>query len=502
MTYIIEPADDLSNRFDPRLGGTGNWLGSDCAASIQLDATRVLWLWNDTWKKNPSFPNYLVDKRQHAFFVNNSLTVQTGLDLATATLDFYFGASNGNMFDVPGGTHYAWPEGAIILDGDLYVMSKRTAIADWQANSGFCLHKIPAVASTDPSLWAASVVFLYQSGNTDCRPNLSLQDGAPTDVDEGVNYVYGHALKAQDGWRRGRLPRSEFKTGNFTNLKWSQFLTWTSDPTQAVEMADSFISADGSLHKRASDGRWFLVEMGGEYPQGFLQIRNVARSGDGNYYPADNYYPWPPFQLHDRAIVTATAKGGNITNITDRGVYTLLLDFGEGTWTGTTAELTQQTGTARRDYTPPEHAVTPTCFTYAGKAHPELTSTQTGLICTYVDLEGDRTGPDSSLASYYPKFVRIKPPKIHSLTLENGKLNWSLSGAPDRVYYQINSGSWVEITDPLPTTSSVTLPTLTPVTTVSLKAVGVGGEVTATTSVTALSLKTKAKTGGAVTLLH
>lgn len=462
-----EPAHDLTARFDPRTGTTGNWLGGDCAATVPLGDARILWLFNDTFKGTGTGP---WNDRVGAQFVNDSIAIQSGPDLATAGLEFLFAPGGGNWFTIPGGTHYAWPEGGIVLDGDLYVTSKRIlASAGESYDAGWCLHKIPAALTTDPAAWSPTL--LYQSGDTDTRPILSLYDGLD-------GYVYAFGLKLRHGWRWARWARADFTAGLGGTVTWNQIFSWATDPASAFQLAESYFAADGSVHKRA-DGRWVIVESGGgRVPKHLVQ----ARVCEGpSFAPGNFYYPLPPtFQVGDRVAETATGAVGTITAASGANRTVKLDAFsGGGVITRTTAQLTLGTGTNRGIYAPLENFVSD-ARNYAAKAHPALAGP--GLVCSYVDsrpwLDGFGTPLSGGLAydlgTYSPKFIRVRPPQPSGLAVAGGTASWQMRGTPDRLLIQAGGGAWTEL-DPSALSAPVTG------TPVALRAIGVGGDTVVTT---------------------
>ncbi len=462
---LSEPAPDLDARFDPRTGDTGDWLGADCAASLPLGDGRVLWLFNDTfWRTGGSG---IPTDRIGADFEHDSIAVQHGTDLATSAVTFHRRPGGGAWFPVSD-THHAWPEGGIVLDGDLYVTSKRVLTADpLGPDAGWCVHRVPRVLETPVESWEPHL--LYESGDTDTRPVLSLYE------DDG--HVYAFGLKLRHGWRQARWSRADFVAGDLGAVTWNTTTEWSTDPASAFQFADSYMAAEGSVHRRP-DGRWVIVESGGgEFPRLLVQ----ARVADGpEFRPANHYHPIPPLlQVGDAVDDLESGFSGMVTEVTGTA-RTVQLDpiWGGSVHPGRTAEqLRPRTATQRGIYTPPQNAVADS-QNYAGKAHPHLSSDEGGgLVCSYVDarpwLGADLApvpgGLAHDLSTYWPKFFRVRAPRSSGLTVSGGTATWQLEGAPDRLLIRAGDGPWTEL-DPTAGSAPVSgSPVL-------LRAIGLGGQ--------------------------
>lgn len=275
---VVTPAPEIDAKFDPRTGNTGRWLGGDVAFSLPLGDGRVWWGFGDThW----AFPGDPVPRpnRRGGFFTNDSMAIQTGMDPATATFEFFSHISRTNLFEIPGGTHYAWVQSAIVLGGDLYVWAQRVRASDNQVDAGWALFRQSSVLTTDPAFF--NPVLLYQSGDTKLRPVHSPY--------EFLGYVFAFALDHGVGWRLCRWTGANLSAGTVGTPEYlTATNTWSTNVAQAKLIATSDFTAEGSVTKMP-DGRWVLAETALDYPRMKLRLR-IANDVGGPYRDLN-----PPF---------------------------------------------------------------------------------------------------------------------------------------------------------------------------------------------------------------
>lgn len=408
---VVVPAPELSARFDPRTGTTGNWLGADSARSVPLNdaAGRTLWLFADTyWADGDTTPG----TRSGSYITSDSLAVQTGPDLATATLTFHQATTPTLKWFPVTGTHSAWPMDAVVIGDDLYVTSTRFQTSNpLGAEYGWTVHKVPNARTSQVTDWASTL--LYESANTGTRPLWSPY------VDGG--YVYAFAIRRPVGWLWCRWTLADF-TGAGTQgaVQWYTGAAWSAVEADAMVISANPATAEGSVHRRAVDGRWTITDSGGEFPLFHGEVRQaVDKDVDGNY--------------------VAAGVGGYAP--VGRNLYE----------------------NPRHDETP----LPPDYWTYAHKAHPSLPGS--GLVLSYVD-NGVLAAP---LDIYWPKFVRVLAPTVAGLAVNaDGLVSWSLNGGPDRVRIRVAGGAWTELTA---TTVSHQLDGYVPGQSVEVQAIGIGG---------------------------
>lgn len=462
---IAAPAPELTARFDPRTGNTGDWMGADSARSVPLGDGRTVWLFADTYKRTSG--TGIPTSRSGNTIVSDSIAIQHGDDLATAEVTFHFATTpSGRWFPISS-THYSWPMDAIVIGNDLYVTSIRVqASSPLGGEYGWCIHKIPNAKTLPVTSWVSTL--LYQSGDTGTRPVFSpyVQGG----------YVYAFTIKRFTGWQWNRWTTANFTgTGTQSNVEWYTGAGWSTDNAQAMTISANAETSEGSVYPRAVDGRWMITDSVGEFPQLKGGIRLAAKDANGNYPVAGTggYSPPPPdFQAGDHVLVGGTYDAV-IQSVNSNGTRVVKYTpfWGGAIETRPLADLTRKNSSWRAAYANPRYdapPLPPDYWTYAYKAHPSLPGN--GLVVTFVD-NGVLGAP---LDIYFPKFYRILPPTITNLTVSrSGVVRWQSGGAPDRVMVRHLENSWVEV-DPL--ASSYTVNGYNAGDTVTVRSIGIGGE--------------------------
>ncbi|MEY4580199.1 MAG: hypothetical protein RL701_4902 [Pseudomonadota bacterium] len=137
------------------------WLGADSAYSIDLDASRVLWLFADTFL-DPALDGSRTDGPN--YFIRNSVAIQTGPtpeaahDLSQSTLSYYWGAVDkakatptSYFHDLEGGARWLWPmHGVRLPSGEVLVF--RMQVIKTQDAFGFEVDSWDAIAIDDAKL--------------------------------------------------------------------------------------------------------------------------------------------------------------------------------------------------------------------------------------------------------------------------------------------------------------------------------------------------------------
>ena len=111
VSAVTWPEADRLFHSDPR------WLGADGAYSVDLGGERSLWLFGDTLiARTPG------GSRADAFFIRNSVAVQTGRDPSRALIEFAWGAGDDGAprsFIAEEGADWFWPGGGARVGGAL-----------------------------------------------------------------------------------------------------------------------------------------------------------------------------------------------------------------------------------------------------------------------------------------------------------------------------------------------------------------------------------------------
>jgi len=102
------------------------WRGADGAASVDLGNGRVLWLFSDSFIATDS-----LFSRKRSKFVRNSIAIQQGYDLKTASLQFYWNRSGKDpkdFFGQPGKGWFWTGHGIMIKDKLLIFLIKEHSV--------------------------------------------------------------------------------------------------------------------------------------------------------------------------------------------------------------------------------------------------------------------------------------------------------------------------------------------------------------------------------------
>jgi hypothetical protein len=148
-------ADELFHR-DPR------WLGADDAYSVDLGDGHVLWLFADTFIATSD-----AHVRQESQLIHNSVAIQTGLDPATADIEFFWtdAAAPTAFFPEQDGLWF-WPgDGERVGDGLIIFLMAVRAV---DGGFGFEVAGSDAVwisdADAPPATWAPVRVASFRDG--------------------------------------------------------------------------------------------------------------------------------------------------------------------------------------------------------------------------------------------------------------------------------------------------------------------------------------------------
>ncbi len=233
------PDADALFHADPR------WLGADGAYSVDLGGDRTLWLFGDTFLA--SHPG---GTRADAYFLRNSVAIQTGRDPSNAFMAFYWGAdANGNpqSFVEQDGDDWFWPGGGARIGESLILFYGRIATPSGDP-SGFQEIGWRALIVDDlndePSAWTIHDATIPDTG--DLHPG----NGVLLDGDE----LYAYAEK-NDTWHDVYLVRwlaSSAARGDLSSPEWWSGGSWSESRESAVVVVPAgapelSVQADGVL---------------------------------------------------------------------------------------------------------------------------------------------------------------------------------------------------------------------------------------------------------------
>jgi hypothetical protein len=321
------------------------WIGADGAYSVLVGPNRVLWLFSDTW-----VGKVRDGKRTDATIVNNSLALQEGFDPATAKVEYWIrrdAAGKPEAFLKPDdGRGWFWLHAGALVEGKLYLFLLQI---ERTAGTGVFSFKqigewlgIVDNPNDHPWRWRIRQKKLPFAVFTEAR---HVAFGAATLVEGGELFVYGTQVTP------GRRNESELVIAK-VNVRqvedfsaWSFWYqgTWQRDPTRLDALVPG-MAAEFSVHRQPGQNECTLV-----YTERGLSPRILRRTA-----------PTPT-----------------------------------GPWTSSVVL-----------YTCPEMQRDKNLFTYAAKAHPEI-SPSGRLLVTYVvnSLDFWQVARDASL--YWPRFVSV-----------------------------------------------------------------------------------------------
>jgi hypothetical protein len=327
---------------DPR------WLGADAALSIPLGRDRILWLFGDTFiAKSRAY------SRKQSEMVRNTIAIQQGSDLRTASIKFYWGLDRdgtpGSFFPEQG-ERWFWPGHGIRLDDGPLIIFLYGIVETPGENLGFASARYAVAIIDDPDAPAETWRPLIVEGGS------SAFDASPaTAVVRDGDWIVAVAIR-QEGTHAGALvrwPADELARGDLSGAEW-----WAGEPRGWV--------AEAAL---GPDGPAFVIDDAGS-----------------------------ECSLHWDARVEA---------------FVHIASYGFGATTIGLRTAPALTGPWSRQilvYHPPESDGRRP-FVYAAKGHPELIGPDAAdLVVTYAANSfefGDLFSPEGQRSLYWPRFVAV-----------------------------------------------------------------------------------------------
>lgn len=172
-----------------------HWLGGDGALSIALDRERTLWLFGDSFVVDESVPRGERTGRAGSVIVRNSIALQVGADLATASLKFHArpdAHGRPSAFFVDGGDDqvWLWPGHGLRVGERVLVFMHRMRADASEGGLGFVPagHIVLAISHLDrpPPEWQVERVALPELPSAGLVGTAVLRDGA---------YVYAFGVR-------------------------------------------------------------------------------------------------------------------------------------------------------------------------------------------------------------------------------------------------------------------------------------------------------------------
>ena len=314
------------------------WLGSDGDYTCDLGGGRVLWLFGDTLIARDATRN-----RDTAYFIHNSLAIQTGYDPSRAFIRFYWGQTDGHpdSFFPQQGAQWFWPGSCARVGQGLIIFAGRVVQHGTPGPLSFAAAGDDAFfiadADADPSSWQP----------LEARPpafGASLGLGTAGLVSGDWLYTYGTRDGDSHDYVVGRFALSDAAAGDLSR--------------------GEFFNA----------GRW-VTAVGMTSPPGSIFDLGAPESS----------VSWVP---RLGCFLMTQSEGFGATTIAFRSAPSP-----QGPWTD-----------PRTFFRPPESYFTDAAV-YAAKGHPELTGAD--YVATYFPgtLDGKAVAeiPDDR----YPRFVKV-----------------------------------------------------------------------------------------------
>lgn len=346
--------------FNGSVSAAAGFMGSDVASTVDLGSGRVLWIFGDTF-----WATAAGQSRAQCAFLRNSVAIQTGYDLSSATMTFYAGVAPdgvgtnvGSFFPEAYPSHYYWANTGILLDDTLLVTTGKIQGGGNTTGLDFVVDGWAAFLISNPSAApSAWVKTQLQVPTWNDGPYYTVH---LTDPGDGYVYVFGRGPDYNmygQRWTRanakvGQLMDPEYWYGPTLGWRKQTNLGRTKIRQTPIITQAAFLGAnDGSFH-RQSDGTWVHIQT-------------------------------PSFGQTHLAYCTSSSINGPFSN---------LADF----------------------YIPPEATHTTagqaTYNIYAGKGHPEQTwsgKAADDILCTYVPAAGPGTDVYTDMTTYYPRVVQV-----------------------------------------------------------------------------------------------
>jgi len=322
------------------------WIGADGAYSVALGPQRVLWLFSDTW-----VGKIRDGKRMDATIVSNTLAVQDGFDPTTAKVQFIIrrnAAGKPEAFLKPDdGRGWYWLHAAVAVNGKLYLFLLQIDRTKQPGVFGF----------KQIGEWLAIV---DNPQDDPFRWRLSQRKLPFCEFTEQRQLAFGAAVMVQ---------------GSDIYVYGTELAKPSKSSSLVLAKVDARRIEDFNAWRFYQQGRW---------------SKDVGR--------LDALAP----ELAAEFSVHARASGACVLIYTERGLSQRILrrtaPRPEGPWSA--PELV---------YTCPEMARDKNLFTYAAKAHPEL-SPKHQLLVTYAvnSFDFGQVARDATL--YFPHFVLVPAP--------------------------------------------------------------------------------------------
>lgn len=234
--------------------GVGSWQGADGASSIRLPDGRVLWLFGDTLRREPS---------GRIGTIHNSMLLADGPCLAPV-----YGRASTEPLPTRQDGHWYWPQHAVIDDGRLFVFAASVRKAG-EGVFGFAGSGTDLAEFTLPEPGAQPRLLGLSATPSTGHPESRPQWGAAVTQAGGHTYIYA-AQKVSKPYVFGRhIFVARVRAGHLPDLtRWRYWdgTTWSARAERAVPIRTAEQGTPGvfSVHARP-DGTFLAVYKEDDY---------------------------------------------------------------------------------------------------------------------------------------------------------------------------------------------------------------------------------------------
>lgn len=211
-TSVYEISVDTSKQYDHFFTHDPIWRGADGAASVDMGNGKVLWLFSDSFISLDS-----PFSRKKSVFVRNSVAIQQGYDIKTASLKFYWdrsGKKPKDLFWLPG-KGWFWTGHGIMVKEKLLVFLMK----EYRTKKGLGFEAkgwyVVLISNPDdePSQWKMQYIEGPETYGTIAGSAAVLKDAE-------YLYAYGAVEPATHEVYLLRWKLTDAYTGNLTGVEW------------------------------------------------------------------------------------------------------------------------------------------------------------------------------------------------------------------------------------------------------------------------------------------
>lgn len=245
------------------------WCGADGAASVDLGNGKILWLFSDSFISSDSSGS-----RKNSKIVRNSIAIQEGYDLKTASVKFYWDRSKkkpGAFFHLPGKTWFWTGHGIRIKDKLLIFLMKERSVKTglgFEAIGWYAV--LIANPDDDPAIWKMIYIEGPETFGT-------IAGSAAVLKDEHYLYAFGAVEPSTHEVYVLRWKLDDAYTGNLRGVEWWIHGNWSVRKTKFPVPEPLFTGAtEYSVHFDSTWKKFIQVQNFG-FGEGYIGLRMADR---------------------------------------------------------------------------------------------------------------------------------------------------------------------------------------------------------------------------------